>query len=117
MTNGSNKTNERINVPMISLAYDWIHENLYFNANNSIYMTGPIKVNKDKFINFKLVNNVFEIRSLLVSPMHNSIFWLDVSYGTIETCQLDGSKRRILIRDLSNVKSLSIGFEINLTIM
>ena len=91
------------------IAYDWIHENLYFNSNNSIYVVGPINWKQKEFSSEKIINHLFEIRSLAVSPAYKTIFWLDIAFGTIESSKLDGSERRILVKDLLHAQGLTIG--------
>ena len=91
------------------LVYDWIHENLYFNSNNSIYVIGPINFKQNSFNYQKILSHLFEIRSLAISPTYKLIFWLDIAFGTIESANLDGTERRILVQDLFHAQALTIG--------
>jgi hypothetical protein len=91
------------------LAYDWIHENIYFNSNNSIFVIGPINFKQNSFNFRKVLSHLFEIRSLTISPAHKLIFWLDIAFGTIESANLDGTERRVLVSDLLHAQALTIG--------
>lgn len=93
----------------IFLAFDWVHGNLYFNANNSIYVMGPVGWGSEGSIKIQLVRNVFEVASLVVSPTHKTIIWADWAFGTLESANLDGTDRKIILRDLDHPMSLNIG--------
>ena len=93
----------------VFLAFDWIHANIYFNANNSIYVMGPLGWESKVNMRIQVVRNVFEVASLVVSPTHKTIIWADWAFGTLESVNLDGTNRKILLRDVDHPMSLNIG--------
>lgn len=92
----------------LNLAYDWINCNLYFTKNSSLYVLGPINYESQTFIWKLLLKDIFEIRSLIVSPLNKLLFWIDWAYGSIESTTLDGDNRHVILKDLNHPYALNL---------
>jgi hypothetical protein len=70
---------------------------------------GPVGLDSKVNMRIQLIKNVFEVASLVVSPTHKTIIWADWAFGTLESANLDGTDRNILLRDIDHPMSLNIG--------
>lgn len=77
---------------------------------------GPVDWYSNVNMRIQLLKNVYEPVSLIVSPIHKTIIWADWAFGTLESANLDGTNRKIILRDLDHPMSLNIGKSFNMIV-
>lgn len=99
-----------------AVAVDWLADNLYlaYSPDGTHFTSAHIAVvnNRQRKAARKLLmwENVEEIISLMVVPPHGLMFWSVVD-GIIESAAMDGSERRVFLREKGVRSPVSLCFD------